>query len=325
MAENIPGTEIYNAAAKAHENLFNNRLRTGSGTYMLQSNPKVFALAINFIKSRFEQELKLIKEKLKNIDSDSGQSVSLNYQSQLLEKVLKSENFGEALDFNKYLNEDENSTLLSTFLNNYSSLDLSSMPESVSNLLQKEDLAEEDTESWEVLWSRGGQELMLDKTLSKATINMLSSVRAYTQQGKGNPILNPIGVQRLLPFRNTLAKVAKLLANTVDAQEMSEKLKTAAKTDKEIAQIFNMLGDITDLKHAQKLSTFEHKQWTSFWQSINKSDVLLSEFMLQNNIKIKDDGTATTDLISKVGKSQSEDLIIDRQWNSNFNFELLMV
>ena len=322
MAENIPGTEIYNAAAKAHENLFNNRLRTGSGTYMLQSNPKVFALAINFIKSRFEQELKLIKEKLKNLDSDSGQSVSLNYQSQLLEKVLKSENFGEALDFNKYLNEVENSTLLSTFLNNYSSLDLSSMPESASKLMV-EDLEEEDTESWEVLWGRGGQELMLDKTLSKATINMLSSVRAYTQQGKGNPILNPIGVQRLLPFKNTLAKVAKLLANTVDAQEMSEKLKTAAKTDKEIAQIFNMLGDITDLKHAQKLSTFEHKQWTSFWQSINKSDVLLSEFILQNNIKIKDDGTATTDLISKVGKSQSEDLIIDRQWNSNFNFELL--
>jgi len=321
MAENIPGTEIYNAAAKAHENLFNNRLRTGSGTYMLQTNPKVFALAMNFIKSRFEQELNLIKEKLKNIDSNSGESVSLNYQSELLEKVLKSENFGEALDFNKYLNEDENSTLLSTFLNNYSSLDLSGMPESVSKLTL--DDLEEDTESWEVLWGRGGQELMLDKTLSKATINMLSSVRAYTQQGKGDPMLNPIGVQRLLPFRNTLAKVAKLLTNTVDAQEMSEKLKIAAKTDKEIAQIFNMLGDITDLKHADKLTTFEHKQWTSFWQSVNKSDVLLAEFMLQNNIKIKDDGTATIDLVSKVGKAQSEDLIIDRQWNSNFNFELL--
>ena len=326
MAENLSSSEIYQSAAKAFENLSNNRLRTGSGAFMIQKNPKILNLALNFVKARFQQELDLINKQLKS-SKEAGESISLKYNKEILEKVLKEENFGTLSEVGNYLEESQNkektnSTLLGTFLNNYSNLNISEIVEQqlIDEVVEDVD---ENTETWEVLWNRGGQELMLDKTLSTVAVDILSSVRAYTKQGKGNPIINPIGIQRMLPFKNTLAKVARLVANTVDAQEMAEKLKAAAVQDKELAQILNRLGDITDLKHSAKLSMEEHKQWTSFWQSLNKSDVILQEFILANEIKINAEEEITASLTAKVGKAQSEDLKIDRQWASNFKFILM--
>jgi hypothetical protein len=326
MAENLPSSELYQSAAKAFENLSNSRLRTGSGAFMIQKNPKILNLALNFVKARFQQELDLINEQLKS-SKEAGESISLKYNKEILEKVLKEENFGTLSEVGNYLEENQNkektnSTLLGTYLNNYSNLNISEVVQQqlIDEVVEDVD---ENTETWEVLWNRGGQELMLDKTLSTVAVDILSSVRAYTKQGKGNPMINPIGIQRMLPFKNTLAKVARLVANTVDAQEMAEKLKVAAVQDKELAQILNRLGDITDLKHSAKLSMEEHKQWTSFWQSLNKSDVILQEFILANEIKISSEEEITASLTAKVGKAQSEDLKIDRQWASNFKFILM--
>ena len=328
MSLNQKGSDIYNKAAAAYKQIQKSGARNGTGIYQLQNSPVLLNIAIDYVKARLQQELNFIKLRIKELDSTSGESVALTYQEALLTKTLKSENFGSIAAFDEIINPIEvNSTLLGTYLNNYSSLDLSTYlkyPEQFKVLTDAEEITEGTFEVW---FGRLGNEVMLADSVSEQTKDILSSVRKFDNQGKGNPVLNPLGIQNMVPFTQTLAKVARLLRNQNNAMDMSRVLKNAAEEDMEIAQVFERLGDISTLELSNQASDYEQKQWTSFWQSLNKPEVLLKEFIAENQVSVVDviegQNESTATLITKIGKSQSDSLRVDRVWNAQFKFNLL--
>lgn len=354
------GSVEYNKAAAAYKQIQKTGPRNGTGIYQLQNNPVLLNVAIDFIKARLQQELNFINERIKNLDSVSGKSIALDYQKQLLEKTLNIENFGSIKSFEEIVDykdvqqkavnllkvmslntkdseaykeaekaySDINTSLLGAYLNNYSSLNLANYlkyPEQFKALQDAEDVTEDSYEIW---FGRLGNEIMLADTVSEQTKEILSSVRQYDNQGKGDPVLNVLGIQKVIPFTQALAKVARLLRNQNDAMVMSRILKDAAQDDMEIAQVFERLGDISTIELSEEASDFEQKQWTSFWQSLNKPEVLLKEFIAENEIEIFDPLTnlkkqSSATLTTKIGKSQSDSLRVDRVWNAQFKFNLL--
>lgn len=338
MAVNKKDSEAYKKAAAAYKQIQKSGLRNGSGIYQLQTNPLILQLAIDYIKNRLQQEFDFIEkqyqEQIKK-DHVKGAGYSNNFralavQRALLDKVLFPENFGNSQNLEKLILEDKNNTILGVFLNNYSPLNLSSylnFPEQLKVLEESEEV-EPIIDEYEVWFGRGGQEILLENAISEATKNILSSVRQYSNQGKGDPVLNPLGVQKMVPFTQSLAKVARLLRNVDSAMEMSRILKDAAQTDMEIAQVFERLGDISTLELAVNATAFEHSQWTSFSQSMNKPEVLLKEFIIENEIELVDpmadtEKTSSSSVTVKVGKSQSDSLRVDRVWNAQFKYNLL--
>lgn len=303
-------------------------IRTGQGVFNISSNPKLLSLAVDYIKARFEQKLNDVNQKLDAINSienkDSKQrseSSALEFQKQLLEKILKPGNFGMLSDLNKDAQtrgeELLPKTLIENFLKNYSNLVLK---KAVYEDFYDAKATEEDVYVPE--WDRTGNEQLFDELIDGQTLSILGSIQQYSEQGKGQPQLNGLGFKKILPVKNMIAKVAKLLRNTPDAMDMSRKLKDAAKTDKEIDQVFRRLGDISEIDFTENMTIAEHRQWVGFWESFNKADVLLREFILEKEIDDSDPENPVITLTSKSGKSSSMSLQVTRQWSANFKFSL---
>lgn len=327
-----------------------NSIRTGSGVFSLVSNPALLSLMSDYIKARLQQRLIEVDENIKALneitdvtDRILSQSTQLNFQKQLLEKVLKPENFGKISDLNLINSEKQSDgtqvekTLLPLFIKNYSNLTLGK--ESYQDQYEQEALS---SDNFVPLYDRSGNDQLFDKTIEKGTLAILDSIQAYTEQGKGVAKLNALGFREILPVKNMIAKVAKLLRNTPDAMNMAQVLKNEAMNkgeyvsyqtnpatgeieevkasfnDKEIDQLFRRLGDISQLDFADNMTSMEHRQWSEFWQSFNKADVLLREFILEKS-EIEDiDGNVTTTLTSKSGQTQSLSTQVERQWSANF-------
>ena len=325
-------------------------IRTGSGVFSLVSNPKLLSLMSDYIKARLQQRLIEVEqniEALNAIKDDEertlSQSTQLNFQKTLLEKMLKAENFGKISDLNRANDEKQTEgpivekTLLSLFIKNYSNLTLGK--ETYVDQYEAEAL---ENDTFVPIFDRGGNDQLFDKTIEKGTLAILDSIHAYTEQGKGVAKINALGFKEILPVKNMIAKVAKLLRNTPDAMNMAEVLKNEAMNkgeytitqinpitgeleeikasfnDKEIDQLFRRLGDISKLDFADNMTSMEHRQWSEFWQSFNKADVLLREFILEKS-EIEDiDGNVTTTLTSKSGQTQSLSTQVERQWSANF-------
>ena len=332
MSEHPVGSVQYNEAGKLLNQLEEGgTIRSGAGVFNLATNPQLLGIAVEYIKTRFEQQLKITNAELDLINAiesktekEESQSKSLIYKKQLLDKILKPENFGKLSDLNvsEIVSKDDEAvvdkTLVQVFLKNYSNLVLkkAAYEDTYDNRAIEE-------ENYVPQWDRSGNDQLFDELIDEHTKNILDSIHAYTEQGKGVVKINPVlGFKEMLPFKNALAKVAKVLRNTPDAMEMCKKLKAAAQTDKEMDQIFRKLGDISDVRFSENMSSVEHKQWSEFWQTFNKADVLLREFIMERNIDETGLEEPVVTHISKSGKSSSVSLQVTRGWAANFKFKL---
>jgi hypothetical protein len=350
MSQFPVNSEEYKNLSNELDSIGKNSIRTGSGVFSLISNPQLISLMSDYIKARLQQRLLEVDENIKALNEIKdvtekilSQSTQLNFQKQLLEKVLKPENFGKISDLNQTNLEKQNNgkqvekTLLPLFIKNYSNLTIGK--ETFVDAYEEEALA---ADNFVPLYDRSGNDQLFDQTIEKGTIAILDSIQAYTEQGKGVAKLNALGFKEILPVKNMIAKVAKLLRNTPDAMNMAQILKNEAMNkgeysvyqnnpvtgeleevkssfnDKEIDQLFRRLGDISQLDFADNMTSMEHRQWSEFWQSFNKADVLLREFILEKS-EIEDiDGNVTTTLTSKSGQTQSLSTQVERQWSANF-------
>ena len=301
---------------------------SGNGVFLLNSNTFVLNALTDYIKKGFEKRLAEVNDSIKenNLEQDEYKKVTtefvLNKQKTLLEKILKEENFGKISDVETYKenkqlsNEAVPNSLISLFFTNYSNIyldnDFSEIPE--------ERTAED--EKFVPLWDVTGNEQAFDETIDKGTIAILENIVAYSNQGFGEMLFNPLGFPKILPVKNVIAKIAKKLANIKFADDMSAKLKELAKTDKEIEQVFRMLGDISDSNSSFNLTRQEQKQWTNFEQSFNKATVLLREFILEQNTKVKD-GEEVSTISYTIGKPASVSDTIMREWSVKFYNEVL--
>ena len=301
---------------------------SGNGIFLLNSSTPALNALTEYIKKGFEKRLSEVNESisLNNNESDEFKKETnafvLNKQKTLLEKIIKEENFGNISNVESYKaakqkeNETVPSSLISLFFVNYSNLYIDNDFSEIAEERTAED------EKFVPLWNVTGNEQAFDETIDKGTIGILENIVAYSNQGSGEMLMNPLGFPKLLPVKNVIAKIAKKLANIKFADDMSAKLKELAKTDKEIEQVFRMLGDISNLEAATNLTRQEQKQWTNFEQSFNKATVLLREFILQQNTEVKD-GEDVSTISYTIGKPASVADTIIREWNVNFYNEVL--
>jgi ribosomal protein S17 len=332
MSQYPESSQEYIDLANSLENISETSIRSGAGVFTLVSNPEMLNLMSKYILARFNQKLIEINAKINAVAAISDKSVralsestKLNFQKNLLEKVIKPENFGKLTDLNIIAKEKQNDgqqvekTLLPLFLKSYSNLVLG---KEVYQDVYETKAIEEDI--YVPMWDRTGNDQLFDDTIEKGTKALLDSVFAYSEQGKGVVQLNGLGFKEVLPVKNAIAKVAKLLRNMPDAMDMASALKEAARTDKEIDQIFRRLGDISELSFGENMTSMEHRQWSDFWQSFNKADVSLREFILEKQDISNINGERTVKLTSKSGKSQSQSIQIERQWEANFKTSSLI-
>ena len=350
MATNNINSPEYKNASNELDVIKKSSIRSGSGVFNLISNPSLLNAMSEYMKARFQQRLTEVNAQIDAVNKITSptektlsESTQLKFQKQLLEKILKPENYGKLSDMN-VLNKEKQSdgkqvekTLLPLFLKNYSNLVLGKQ-----TYLDKYEEEALSNDNYVPLFDRGGNEQQFDETIEKGTLAILDSIHAYTEQGKGVAKLNALGFKEIVPVKNMIAKVAKLLRNTPNAMTMAQVLKnealnkgeftrkvknpetdeledeTISLNDKEIDQLFSRLGDISQVEFSEDMSSMEHRQWSEFWQSFNKADVRLREYIIERSDIEDRDGNKTVKVESRSGQTQTQSTQVERQWAGNF-------
>lgn len=289
--------DLYNAIAT------NESYNDGYGKFYVKNNPKLLGASLKYIKNNLETRLRYFK---KQNTSDLN-----DYIINLLEKAIN--NFGDLNNISQYINSKENKTLIGLFLNNYSNF----------NLVQKEfedALEEEKLNNDFINFDKSAADISLKETIDDDILQLLSNIQQYTFQGKGSPITNILGFKKLKPVDQMIAKLARLLTNTVDADQMYNKMLVAAKTDNEIKQVLKQLGNISEVKTA-----IGQNQWTGFWLAFNKFDLKLREFIIEKNIvRPKEDSLEepTVSITAKSGQTNPLYKEVEFIWKEQFKFKL---
>ena len=294
--------------SKRHKKIFeeieklnkNNGVVNGYGAFAIAKNPKILELALTYIKNRLEQQKKLMKPLSKDDDG-----FALN----TLNKALLA--FGDVTEPKLYLDETENSNLISLYLNNYSNINVE------QETLDYFDSLDDVERGIKYSFGLTGTEQSLAEVTDEQTKEMLSTIHAHANNGKGAVMVNSLGIKKVQPFIQMLAKTSKILRNTTDRVEMYNKLVAAAKTDYEIAQIVTKLGNINN----PEITTEEQKAWLNFWQVMNKTDLFLREFIIEKVVdtdrKTKE---KTATLEARSGRSKSAESRVGKDWVDNFVF-----
>jgi hypothetical protein len=270
----------------------------GYGMFAVAKSPEILESALTFIKNKLIQQRDIIKSSVTDED---------NFALKTLNKAIEA--FGNTEDAMLYLDAEENTNLIGLFLNNYSNVQINQ--EDVDYL----DTLDEETRALTYTFGRTGTEQSLAETTDAQTRQLLSSIHAHSNNGKGPFIVNSLGIKKIQPFVQMLAKTSKVLRNTTDRVEMHKKLVEAAKKDFEIAQILAKLGDITNPNITQD----EQKAWLAFWQVMNKTDLFLREFIIEKVVTTDNKTkTKTVKLESRSGRAKAASNRVGKDWSDNF-------
>jgi hypothetical protein len=270
----------------------------GYGMFAVAKSPEILESALTFIKNKLIQQRDIIKAVV--TDKEDFALVTLN-------KAIES--FGEIEEASLYLDAEENVNLISLFLNNYSNVQIEQVEEDYLDTL------DDNARALIYTFGKTGTEQSLAEVTDAQTKQLLSSIHAHSNNGKGVFIVNTLGIKKVQPFIQMLAKTSKVLRNTTDRVEMYKKLVVASKKDFEIAQILAKLGDVTNPNITQD----EQKAWLAFWQVMNKTDLFLREFIIEKVVKT-DNKTKSKNvrLESRSGRSKAASNRVGQDWADNF-------
>jgi hypothetical protein len=293
----------------------------GYGIHQIGSNPRILKAALDYARDILNQKLQIY--------SQDTTSPIAKENVEVLTKVLKK--FGDTeKSFEEF--ENDNSTVIGVFLNNYSNINLQdfSDPENIEVDEFEEEL--ENSLEKRLVFGGDGSEFSIADSASSITQQLLSSIISYTKEGKGTPELNRFGIGRLLPYKVAIGKAAKITKGLTNPIEMYNALLEASKTDNEIKQILNMLGDY----NAPGKKDVEWKQWVAFWQDLFKSnqEIVTVRLTKVDNKPVYREGATDEEkkaaiLASgdakyeiKVGKNQQDNFNARREWAGNFKSSL---
>lgn len=122
-------------------------------------------------------------------------------------------------------------------------------------------------------YDKSGNEMALKDLASKEILYLLRSLHKKTKEGKDE--LNTLGVPELVPFDQVWNRLARLLQNTLDVNEMYDKIQQDSKTYPTFKQLLLKLGPV------DTTGQYESELWTNFWQSFNKTSVPLVQMTVE--------------------------------------------
>ena len=270
----------------------------GYGIFRIQNNPKLTKFGLQFVKQRLQQQVAIHELTLE----EEPNNLSAKFAVDTLNKAIK--NFGNLDEIDTILTKQESyGNMASLFINEYSYVNT------------EKDKYEDDER---VIFERTGAEFSISELVDDQTKQLLSTISSYSKNGKGVLEVNALGFAKLAPFKTMLAKTAKLLTNTLDRDDMYQKLLAASIDDFQIKELVSKLGN-----PGSPSSTFEEQnQWLAFWQSLNKADVLLREQIIEKTVTYtneeKDENFVESRTTSHSGRTAASETFIKNDWNDNF-------
>jgi len=268
----------------------------GYGMFAVAKSSEILESSLTFIKNKLIQQ----RDIFKSVVTDEE-----NFALNTLNKAIEA--FGTPEDAALYLDAEEHTNLMGLFLNEYSNIQMN------QSEIDYFDTLDDEARALSYTFGKTGTEQSLAELTDLQTKQLLSSIHAHANNGKGAFIVNTLGIKKVQPFVQMLAKTSKILRNTTDRVEMHKKLVAAAKKDFEIAQILAKLGDITNPNITQD----EQKAWLAFWQVMNKTDLFLREFIIEKVVETKNK-TKQAKLISRSGRAKSASNRVGKDWSDNF-------
>ena len=285
--------KVVNAFKKAYADKYN-----GYGIFRIQGNSALTKMGLLFVKQRLQQQLAIHELTLE----EEPKNLSAKFAVDTIKKAI--EHFGNLDAIDAILTRKESyGDIASLFINEYSYVNT-----------QKSEYEDDER----IIFERTGAEFAISDLVDDQTKQLLSTISLYSKNGKGNLEVNALGFAKLTPFKSMLAKTAKLLSNTLDRDDMYEKLLAASIDDFQIRELVSKLGN-----PASESSTFEEQnQWLAFWQSLNKADVLLREQIVEKTVTYTNEEKAEN-FVSSVtsshsGRTAASETFIKNDWNDNF-------
>lgn len=280
------------------------------------NKPEILKINLNFIKKALALKLKVFKTDLENNPGNKVYEFKVN----LLSKALNEEVLGSSNSIQEYLLEKESSTLFSRFIKEAEFL----------NLNKKYLSLDQEIDETEEVFVLGADQYNNDvselNALEKETKVLLSSIQEYTNQGTGVIAVNNLGFPKLRTLSYMQYKIGSSISNSVDALEMNNKLRELSKTDREINQVFSLLGDLE--KNGEDFTDFEHKQWNDFYHSFNKfltpftTVVASKKNIFEPDELNKEDVLKSSELQISTGQIGQDRQQVVQVWKSKFNYLL---
>ena len=160
-------------------------------------------------------------------------------------------------------------------------------------------------------YDKSGNEMALKDLASKEILYLLRSLHKKTKDDK--PVENTFGVPELVPFDQVWNRLARLLQNTLKAEEMYDKINADSKTYPAFKQLLLKLGPIT----ANGKNEFD--LWTNFWQTFNKTHVPLVQMTVEATTKDAEGNVIANPTYGiTIGNATGGYLKIGQRWDSYF-------
>lgn len=161
-------------------------------------------------------------------------------------------------------------------------------------------------------YDKSGNEMALKDLASKEVLYLLRSLHKKTADGKEE--LNTLGVPELVPFDQVWNRLARLLQNTLDINEMYDKIQQDSKTYPAFKQLLLKLGPV------DTSGQYESELWTNFWQSFNKTSVPLIQMTVEATTEDPSTGIplSVPSYHITIGDATGAHHRIKQRWASNF-------
>ena len=160
-------------------------------------------------------------------------------------------------------------------------------------------------------YDKSGNELALKDLASKEVLYLLRSLHKKTKDDRS--VVNNLGVPELIPFDQVWNRLARLLQNTLKADEMYAKIDADSKNYPAFKQLLRKLGPVT------VSGQNEFDLWTNFWQSFNKTNVPLVQMTVEATTKdVNGDLLKDPTYHITIGNATGGHLKIGQRWSSYF-------
>lgn len=159
-------------------------------------------------------------------------------------------------------------------------------------------------------YDRGGNESSLEAMASTEVLYLMRSLHKVDSTGK--PVLNKLGVPELVEFEQVWNRLARMLQNTLSAEEMYRKLEVESVTYPPARQLLNKLGPV------RTQSSSEFAMWTSFWQTFNKTRIPLIQ-MTVDKTTVDDSGNKIQPTYAiRIGEASADYKKVGLRWENYF-------
>lgn len=184
--------------------------------------------------------------------------------------------------------------------------------EDVEEFFDEENESEEDKYSkGKEGFDRGGNESSLTEMASKEVLYLINSLHKVDENGL--PVLNKFGIPELQGFDNVWNRLVRMLQNTLNIEDMYNKLLLESDTYPPAKQILEKLGPVrTDNRSSFSL-------WTSFWQSLNKTRIPLVQMTIEKT-SIDDNGNklSVPSYAVRIGEASADYKKVGQKWENYF-------